>query len=126
MFFIDASTTHTISTDMKCIAEAKGSGKSVQDALLWLSGKQQRWLLLLDNADDPKVNLRDYFPKCSHGDILITSRNHAVCTHASGLPSRCNIARLSLDDARDLLIRVASPTQTDETGMMVTAIVKVC
>lgn len=115
---------HTISIDMKSIAVAYGIGKSEQDTLLWLSGKRQQWLILFDNADDPKVNLGNYFPKCSHGNILITSRNRAIRNHAAAPQSSSNISRLSLDDAKALLLRVACIP--DERETLVTSIVEVC
>jgi len=34
-----------------------------------------KWLLIFDNADDPKVDLVPYLPVCFHGTILITTRN---------------------------------------------------
>jgi hypothetical protein len=33
------------------------------------------WLVVFDNADDPKVKLSMYIPICDHGAILITSQN---------------------------------------------------
>ncbi|KAJ7245374.1 hypothetical protein B0H12DRAFT_1187588 [Mycena haematopus] len=72
---VDASTTETIETGLKNIATAKQSGNSLQDALNWLVSNQEDWLLFFDNADDPEINLNQFFPKCNHGNILITSRN---------------------------------------------------
>src|SRR3984957_18633645 len=75
VFFVDASTVETITTDLRSIAVAKGVGNSENDALNWLSRQRKEWLLLFNSADDTMLNLRDYFPRCSHGNILITSRN---------------------------------------------------
>jgi tetratricopeptide (TPR) repeat protein len=36
------------------------------------------WLYILDNADDPDLDLTPYLPSCSHGTIIITSRNRRV------------------------------------------------
>lgn len=33
------------------------------------------WLLILDNADDPSVDIVHYLPDCFHGTVLITTRN---------------------------------------------------
>ncbi|KAJ7841847.1 P-loop containing nucleoside triphosphate hydrolase protein [Mycena leptocephala] len=60
---------------LKTIAKMKCVGESASDAIQWLQSKQDQWLLLFDNADDPKINFNDYFPHRSHGKILITSRN---------------------------------------------------
>ena len=54
----------------------------------WLEGKSRgRWLMVIDNADDTQLffaapggshyeeNLGRYIPECSHGAILVTTRN---------------------------------------------------
>jgi len=38
------------------------------------------WLIILDNADDPSLSLSEFIPKCSHGSILITTRNPFLAT----------------------------------------------
>ncbi|KAJ7433524.1 hypothetical protein B0H11DRAFT_1632389, partial [Mycena galericulata] len=82
IFLIDTSTQDTIDTGLKNIAVTKNAGSNQKDALRWLSNTQSQWLLFFDNADDPKINLNQYFPKCSHGNILITSRNPGLCVYA--------------------------------------------
>jgi len=82
VFYVDASTQETISADLRQIALAKGMGESEKATLDWFSRKREEWLLLLDNADDPILNLRSYLPRCSHGNILITSRNRDTCVYA--------------------------------------------
>ena len=106
VYFVDASTAETINADLISIAVAKGAGESTQDALEWLAGLREEWLLLLDNADDPALNLRDYFPRCSHGNILITSRNHETSHHASD-GSGCPISAMDPGDARNMLLRIS-------------------
>ncbi|KAJ7433800.1 P-loop containing nucleoside triphosphate hydrolase protein [Mycena latifolia] len=75
IFLIDSSTVTTIETGLKFLAMTKSVGDSSEAALQWLKVNQDEWLLLFDNADDPKINLNNYFPQCSHGNIVITSRN---------------------------------------------------
>ncbi|KAJ7921635.1 hypothetical protein B0H13DRAFT_2415449, partial [Mycena leptocephala] len=74
-FFLDASTTETIDIGLKTIATTRKTGESSQDALKWFAAKSEPWLLFLDNADDPKIDLNKFLPKCNHGNIVITSRN---------------------------------------------------
>ncbi|KAJ6564841.1 hypothetical protein B0H19DRAFT_1286501, partial [Mycena capillaripes] len=73
--FVDASTTETIETGLKKIATVKNAGNSSQEAVQWLAANQEDWLLFLNNADDPKLNLNGFLPRCNHGNIIITSRN---------------------------------------------------
>ncbi|KAJ7800085.1 P-loop containing nucleoside triphosphate hydrolase protein [Mycena olivaceomarginata] len=74
-FFLDASTTETLDTSIKNIATMKNIGSSSQDALKWLCNRCEDWLLFFDNADDPEINMNNFFPQCNHGNIIITSRN---------------------------------------------------
>ena len=128
VFFLDASSANTITTDLENIARAKEAGDSPQDALAWLSRQHEEWLVLFDNADDTALNLRNYFPCCSHGNILITSRNHDTRIHASSPESNCKVSNLMPNDAKCLLLEIAaqrdngSNTKTEE---LATAIVKV-
>ncbi|PVF91981.1 FabD/lysophospholipase-like protein [Serendipita vermifera] len=43
-----------------------------------LHSETDEWLYILDNADDPDLELNQYLPSCSHGAIIITSRNRRV------------------------------------------------
>lgn len=109
------------------IARAKGTGESPQDALGWLSRQREEWLLLFDNADDTTLNLRNYFPRCSHGNILITSRNRDTRHYAPSQRSNCKVSDLTPDDARGLLLEIAGlkDGRSNETEKLATAIVKV-
>ena len=89
--------------------------------------QHEEWLLLLDNADDTNLNLHDYFPRCAHGNILITSRNREMVHHASDGKSCYNVSGLHPNDARNLLFNISGlwEGQTKETEAAATRIVKV-
>ncbi|KAJ7101079.1 hypothetical protein C8R44DRAFT_946531, partial [Mycena epipterygia] len=93
-----------------------------QDALQWLQSKQDEWLLFFDNADDPKLNLNNYFPQCGHGNILITSRNPGLCVYAG---SHSAVSDMEDMDAVDLLLRSAVQETTDCNRTTASQIVKV-
>src|SRR5882724_9104362 len=122
VFYVDASTKETISADLSQIALAKGIGESEKDTLDWLRKQRKEWLLLLDNADDPTLNLPSYFPRCTHGNILITSRNRDICVHA---PQFCQVSDMKPDEARDLLLKHARLEHNNETEAPAMRIVKV-
>ncbi|KAJ7101180.1 hypothetical protein C8R44DRAFT_859288 [Mycena epipterygia] len=122
IFFIDSSSTETIEIDLKNIAKTKAVGESLHDALQWLRSKQDEWLLFFDNADDPKINLNDYFPQCDHGNIIITSRNPGLVVHAS---SHSVVSDMEEIDAVDLLLRSAGEEATDDNKTAAVQIVKV-
>ena len=122
VFYVDASTKETIIADLSQISLAKGLGESEKATLDWLSGQRKEWLLLLDNADDPTLNLLSYLPRCSHGNILITSRNRDTCIYASQF---CQVSDMKPEEARDLLLKHARLERTNETEARATTIVKV-
>ncbi|KAF8068572.1 P-loop containing nucleoside triphosphate hydrolase protein, partial [Lyophyllum atratum] len=106
VFFIDASTIDTINTDLENISLAKKIGKSAGDALRWLVNECEEWLILFNNADDITVDLSQFFPPCSHGNILITTRNPELCIHAPNAGFR--VTHLDEEEARDLLLGMVS------------------
>ncbi|KAJ7463223.1 hypothetical protein FB451DRAFT_1494065 [Mycena latifolia] len=110
IFLIDTSTTATIDTALKTIAKIKSVGESASDALQWLQSKQDKWLLFFDNADDPKIDLNNYLPHCSHGHILITSRNPGLCVYAG---AHCPVKDMEEVDAIALLLRSAAQDATN-------------
>ena len=125
---MDASSTETITTDLENIARAKGAGESPQDALAWLSRQYEEWLVLFNNADDTTLNLGLYFPCCSHGNILITSRNREICIYAPNPEANCKVSDLMPDDARCLLLAIVGQRDNhsnDEVEVLTTALVKV-
>ncbi|KAJ7451924.1 P-loop containing nucleoside triphosphate hydrolase protein, partial [Mycena latifolia] len=109
MFLIDTSTPETIETGLKNIAATKTAGSTAQDALEWLSSQSDEWLLLFDNADDPKINLHKFFPQCTHGNILITSRNPGLRVYAG---SHALVSDMEETDAGELLLKSAAVATT--------------
>ena len=128
MYFIDASTAETIKAGLRNIAIADGTGESERDALDLLAKQRKEWLLFFDSADDIHLNLREYFPKCSHGNILITSRNRETRHHALNQRSNCKVSGLTAEEAKGLLLEIAGlgETLTDEVESLAMTIVKVC
>ncbi|KAJ7081493.1 P-loop containing nucleoside triphosphate hydrolase protein, partial [Mycena epipterygia] len=122
IFFIDSSSIETIDTGLKNIAKTKSVGESSQDALQYLRRKQEEWFLFFDNADDPKIDLNDYFPKCDHGNIIITSRNPGLVVYAS---SHSLVSEMEEIDAVGLLLRSAGEETTDVNKRAAVQIAKV-
>lgn len=112
----------TIETSLKNIALAKQTGGSSKDALNWLSTKGKQWLILFDNADDPKIDLHQFMPQCNYGNIVITSRNQELRYYA-GADSR--VSDLEEKDAIALLLKGACQKFSDENQAIAAEIVKV-
>ena len=89
--------------------------------------QREEWLLLLNNADDTTLNIREYFPRCSHGNILITTRNREIGQHASDRQSCCRVSGMDPTDAKKLLFNVTRLREelTKETDAVATGIVEV-
>ncbi|KAJ7631516.1 P-loop containing nucleoside triphosphate hydrolase protein [Mycena rosella] len=105
IFFIDTSTLETIDTGLKNIAATRNVGSTADDALQWLSSQPSEWMLLFDNADDPSIDLHRFFPPCTHGNILITSRNPGLRVYAG---SHSLVSDMEELDAVELLLKSAS------------------
>ncbi|PVF91881.1 FabD/lysophospholipase-like protein, partial [Serendipita vermifera] len=75
LFFVDASSESSIKTDLRnAIRSLDGHQQDLEDdALLFLQSHADS-LLIFDNADDPKVDLVQFFPRLYKGIILITTR----------------------------------------------------
>ncbi|KAH8825458.1 hypothetical protein DL96DRAFT_1816978 [Flagelloscypha sp. PMI_526] len=101
VFFVNASSKLTLENDFKAIAATKSLGTTVDDFIRFLRNNNEEWLLFLDNADDPKLNLHP-FVAWPHGNVLITSRNSEVRTHAP----RCSlhVDNLEENEAISLLL----------------------
>lgn len=105
--FINASSESTIITDFARIHDLLRLGDSpskVDSVKRWLSsGKNFRWLLIFDNADDlESIGLPKYFPASSWGHIIITSRANAALGYA-GSPE-CLVGLLPRPEASNILI----------------------
>lgn len=123
MFFIDASTVETIKAGFENIAVTQSLGKKHQDASRWLARCHSEWLLLFDNADDPNINLHQFFPQSSGGNILVTSRNHEFCVLAPD--AHHQISDMEEEDAVHLLLTSSTYPVITEKKILATKIVKV-
>ena len=84
VFWVDASSVESITMSLRGIssisaAQASCLDDSVESVLQWISGIQEDWLIVFDNADDPPVYVVERFiPPGNRGNILITSRNRSM------------------------------------------------
>ncbi|KAM4067329.1 hypothetical protein HRG_001301 [Hirsutella rhossiliensis] len=75
VFWVDGSSGDNAQRCYSEIAKVGGVEPNENAAKNWLSGLQLPWLLLIDNADDPEIDVARYFPGGEGGVILITTRN---------------------------------------------------
>lgn len=127
MFYVDATSKETVETDLKNLAQAKHIGETFDDACTWLRAQRSNWLILYDNADDVQLNLGQYIPNCSHGNFIITTRNREHLAHQRTRNSNYHVSCMSLEDAKELLIKASHQEISDDGDIdkCAAAIVKV-
>ncbi|KAF9552978.1 TPR-like protein [Agrocybe pediades] len=100
VFFIDAATEDSIVSSLKSIfqntAELKSSGQaeSPVSVLNWISGLEEDWLVVYENAED---FVSKYLPPGRKGNVLMTSRNPDLARHTGG--SHIPLDEMSEEDA---------------------------
>ncbi|KAK0471968.1 hypothetical protein IW261DRAFT_1318333, partial [Armillaria novae-zelandiae] len=106
VWFLDATSNATLTADFEKLGKAACVGESVGDVRDFLRRMHEDWLVVFDNADDPKVDLSNYIPGCNHGSVIITSRLTEVNQMASP-DFHIDFGDLEQSDAVDLLLKHA-------------------
>ncbi|KAH8833249.1 acyl transferase/acyl hydrolase/lysophospholipase [Flagelloscypha sp. PMI_526] len=121
VFYVNASSMLTVDNDLKAIAVSKSFGTSMDDAIHFLRNYKAEWLLFLDSANDPKLDLH-LFVMGGHGNVLITTCNSELRTHAP----RCSLHVDSLeeDEAISLLLLGVEVNDGQETQRIAREIVQ--
>ncbi|QRV95747.1 kinesin light chain [Ceratobasidium sp. AG-Ba] len=110
--FVDATSTETAESSLAGFAKEKGLNESHQSALQWLGNQRERWLMVIDNADDPSVRLGDFLPKCNHGSIVVTTRIPALAMLGQGTRPSYRVGSMTESEGRELLLRKAGRETT--------------
>lgn len=118
ILWINAATSETLLTSVLALAQllpsvsARGEteqGKLVALVKGWLEECEQRWLLIMDNADDLSL-LRDILPQRGSGSLLLTTRAHAVGTLAASL----EVGAMGWVEGMELLVHRAGRQEASE------------
>lgn len=114
VFFLNANSEENLQADLETLIRSRGAtyrSKSWTDALVYLAKEVKNWLVILDNADNPAVRLFTYIPKCTHGNVIITTRNsnHSIIARQSSY----HIEGLSVEEATCLILTISG---FDDTG----------
>ncbi|KAF3895608.1 Tetratricopeptide repeat domain-containing [Trichophyton interdigitale] len=107
VFWIDASSQERIKQTYAEIGKLGEVEPNHKAAMHWLSNREERWLLIIDNADDPRIDLHEFFPKGDRGYIIITTRNPAHKLYGNVNPGFFEFQGMEDDDACTLLLRAA-------------------
>ncbi|KAJ4385433.1 hypothetical protein N0V93_009861 [Gnomoniopsis smithogilvyi] len=110
VFWVDVSNQKTARTGFADIARAgfgwdDESALDYEQSLLALANSKERWLLILDNADDPDFDYSRYIPSGAQGALIITSRNPECSRYSTVRTER--LETLDEDLATQLLLKAA-------------------
>lgn len=108
IFWINASSDELAKQTFQDIAKIGGVADNVSAAKHWLSNLKYRWLLIIDNADNPQVKLDHYFPEGERGHILLTTRIPAHRDYGTVGSQFFHFEGLDEYDGSDLLLKAAS------------------
>ena len=114
IFWIDASSHQTVERAYEDVSAVCGLNQNMQQTMRWLSNKEDPWLIIIDNADDPSLDISSYFPAGNRGTILLTTRNPDCSIHATVGSFRSE--KLLVDDAAELLLKVAAIEDLSEAS----------
>ena len=124
IFYVDATSKDTLQTDLEAIAPGDAK-RTTEASLRWLASQiDGNWLLLFDNVDNVDLKLKKYFPPCSSGNILITTRNREL-RHYTAKDADADVKGMDLEDAKTLLLVHARAERNVGNNALAEAIVKV-
>ncbi|KAJ6197791.1 kinase subdomain-containing protein [Bipolaris maydis] len=110
VFWVDVGSPSTAKNSFLAIAKALGSpAESVKESLQALANMPNRWLLILDNADNPAFDYAAYIPSGAQGAVIMTSRV-PECSQYSTLPTEA-LEGLEEEDSIQLLLKTARVPQ---------------
>jgi hypothetical protein len=95
---------------------------SPEAGLRWLAAQDDEWLLVLDNADDPSLDLAGWIPTCSHGNVIITTRNPECRLHAPG--HSIELGAMDHEEARHLLLSLSGAVVNENSEQLASTIVE--
>ena len=110
IFWIDASSHITAQQGFLGVSQMCGVDEDPKAVRRWLSITQDYWLLILDNADEPAIDVSEFFPTGNRGSILLTTRNPDCRIHST--VGSCELGQMDMDEAVTLLLKAAGAEDT--------------
>ena len=113
IFFIDASSASRAEQGLSAMAERCQVGKHMDDFKRWLTNLAEDWLLIIDNADEPSLDVLQYLPTGCRGTVVITTRNPDCRVHATVGSSE--IGQMGREEAISLLLKASGEQEADSS-----------
>ena len=105
IFFADVSSMSKAEQSFSVLARSCQAGDDAAAFMRWLANRTEHWLLILDNADDPSLEISKWIPVGARGNIIITTRNPGLGTVAT--TQSASVDLMDSDEATTLLLRAA-------------------
>ena len=105
VFWIDATSVETARQSFSSIGKLGGLEATQSAGKHWLANSEDPWLLIINNADDPALDLANLFPDGERGYVLVTTRNPNFRTQ--GTVGSKEFKGLEEREAIQLLLRAA-------------------
>ncbi|KAH3958519.1 hypothetical protein HBH98_077100 [Parastagonospora nodorum] len=110
VFWVDVSSQSTAQNGFAAIATMlQCPTETISDSTRLLANATKRWLLVLDNADDPLFDYAVYLPPGNRGSVVLTSRS-PECKRYSTIEAE-SLEGLGLADSTQLLLKAAQLSQ---------------
>jgi hypothetical protein len=116
---VDASSAESLERGYLQVAEICGLESQVSVVQRWLSNISEPWALILDNADDPRLDISPYFPVGNRGVVLITTRNPECKVHAT--VGSYELDAMATGEAVTLLLKTAGTNDVSNRSMRTAA-----
>ncbi|OKL56474.1 hypothetical protein UA08_08099 [Talaromyces atroroseus] len=114
VFTIRAENLETAKESFADIGKRGGLEATESAGKYWLSQLRKPWLLIIDNADNPDLDLQDLFPRGNLGHVLVTTKNPDFRIH--GTAGSIELKGLREEEALHLLLeRAQIPRPWDAT-----------
>lgn len=107
VFWIDCSTDSNAEDGFNSLGILSGKGAQPGAGQAWLSHLTESWLLILDNANDPEMDLSKFIPISGDGHVLITTRNPGAQLYST--VGSFQFRGMDPEEAIMLLLRLAYP-----------------
>ena len=77
--------------------------------------------MIIDNADDPSLDVSQFFPVCDRGAIIITTRNPDFRQHAFPSSNSYHVDQMGMEDGSSLLLKTALKDSNNEISRQLAA-----
>lgn len=116
VFWIDCSSHANAEASYALLSERAGKGHETGAGQEWLSQTVEPWLLVLDNANNPEMDLNSFLPVYGNGHILITTRNPNARIYNNVDCGPFHFRGMDPEEAIMLLLKLAYPDTEQGSG----------